>query len=178
MMTTESSRGSSGVLQVRTAPGERKTVKYRAMKAGRGQFSYSTNVKYILLQQVDARDEEKLMAMALLQPSKVKQREMHGLLMKVFVHTFVYYGGICFLYINKTSNKSYMEDLTLEVNNLRSEAHDLSRVIYIEVPPQQSRLLNLTAINPEADIIYKPKMTYYLQWVIDRYPTNQPHLPS
>ncbi len=36
---------------------------------------------------------------------------MHGNFMKVFVHTFVYYGGMCFLYVNKTSTKVYIEEL-------------------------------------------------------------------
>lgn len=53
--------------------------------------------------------------------------------MKVFVHTFVYYGGVCFLYVNKTSTKTYVEDLELEVHNLRCDAHD-PESIHIEVP--------------------------------------------
>jgi hypothetical protein len=43
---------------------------------------------------------------------------MNGHFMEVFVHTYVYYGGVCFLYINKCKNKTYVEDLELELENL------------------------------------------------------------
>lgn len=60
---------------------------------------------------------------------------MHGYQMKVFVHTFVYYGGVCFLYVNKTSSKTYVEDLQLEVQNLRGDTHEIDEVVHLEVPP-------------------------------------------
>jgi hypothetical protein len=86
---------------------------------------------------VNPNDEERLKQLALLQPSKIKQREMNGHLMKVFVHTFVYYGGVCFLYINKTSEKIFVEDLTLTVNNLRCSKYNLLAPIRLEVGPSQ-----------------------------------------
>lgn len=138
-------------------------VKYRADARGRGEYSYSTAVNYILLQSVDPNDEAKLKQFALLQPSKVKQREMNGYLMKVFVHTFVYHGGVCFLYINKTSEKTYVEDLSLVVTNLKSNKHDLKASIRIEVPPLQQFLLNLATVDLDEEVTYKPKMSFFLR---------------
>lgn len=63
-------------------------------------------------------DVEKLKDLALNNPSKVKQREMNGHFMEVYVHTFVYFNGVCFLYVNKTRSKTYVEDLELELENL------------------------------------------------------------
>lgn len=38
--------------------------------------------------------------------------------MTVFVHTYLYWGGVCFLYINSTSKKTFIEDLKIDVKNL------------------------------------------------------------
>ncbi|KAL4507217.1 hypothetical protein ABPG72_002010 [Tetrahymena utriculariae] len=151
-------------VKVNVAPGDRQVIKYRVDARGRGEYSYQTSVNYILLQHVDPDDESKLMQLALLSPSKVKQREMHGHQMKIFVHTFVYYGGVCFLYINKTSSKTYVEDLELEIHNLdiKTAVND-PECIHIEVPAQTQWLLNLVTIDLKEDIAYKPKMTYYLK---------------
>jgi len=46
---------------------------------------------------------------------------MNGHYMDVFVHTYVYYGGVYFLYINKTKTKIYVEDLDLELENLEGD---------------------------------------------------------
>ena len=78
---------------------------------------------------------------------------MNGHFMEVYVHTYVYYGGVCFLYINRTRSKTYVEDLELEVENLESDGlHDITAPIHIEVPPREDYLLNLKAIKPGEDI--------------------------
>ena len=44
--------------------------------------------------------------------------------MEVYVHTYVHYGGVYFLYINKTRSKTYVEDLDLELENLEGDGLD------------------------------------------------------
>jgi hypothetical protein len=55
--------------------------------------------------------------------------------MKVFVHTFLYYGGVCFLYVNKTSSKVYVEELVFDLQNLKGKSHNTDKMIYLEVLP-------------------------------------------
>lgn len=84
--------------------------------------------------------------------------------MDVFVHTYVYYGGVCFLYVNKTKSKTYIEDLELELENLEGDGFvDVNETIHIEVEPQKDYLLNLKTKNKGEEISYSMKMSYFLR---------------
>ncbi|EGR32971.1 hypothetical protein IMG5_065390 [Ichthyophthirius multifiliis] len=150
-------------IKINIKPGDQQIVKFKVDAKGRGVYKYQSSLSYILLQDLRDVTEQKLIQMSHFQPSKVKQREMHGKFMKVFVHTFVYYGGMCFLYINKTSSKVYVEDLQIGLVNLRCEKYDIDDIIHIEVQPQQQFLINFKTIDIDKDIAYKPKMTYFLR---------------
>lgn len=139
-----------------------KKIKFRVTPDGRGEYQYQTSINYILLEDIEG--EEELKQLALTNPSKVKQREMNGHYMDVFVHTYVYYGGVCFLYVNKTKSKTYVEDLDLELENLEGDGFvDVDETIHIEVLPQSNYLLNLKTKNKGEEISYSMKMSYFLR---------------
>jgi hypothetical protein len=119
-------------------------------------------VSYILLENL-AENEALLRERALSNPSKIKQREMHGHFMEVYVHSYFHYGGVAFLYINRTRNKKYVEDLELDLTNLTFADYKAGQPTHIEVLPQDSYLLNIRAINPSEEIFYKMKMSYFLK---------------
>ena len=60
---------------------------------------------------------------------------MNGYNLEVFVHSYLYYGGIAFLYVNKTNQRTYVEDLELELENLENHLLCEGNKIHIEVLP-------------------------------------------
>ena len=111
---------NSDDFSVEVEPGQSTLVKFRCDAEGRGEYNYNTKMTYILLESL-ADNEELLKEKAMNSPSKIKQREMHGHYMEVYIHTYFYYGGVAFLFINRCKAKTYVEDLELELTNLQND---------------------------------------------------------
>lgn len=51
-------------------------------------------------------------------PTKTKKREIDGKYIEVIVKTYSYSGGIAVLYQNKMDKYAFVEELTLDIDNL------------------------------------------------------------
>lgn len=62
---------------------------------------------------------------------------MHGHFLNVFIHTYLHYNGVCFLYINNSNTKYYVEDIKVELENLKllDDEFEATGAKRIEIPP-------------------------------------------
>ncbi|KRX07616.1 hypothetical protein PPERSA_11165 [Pseudocohnilembus persalinus] len=148
-------------------PQSTRIVTYRAQAEGYGMHSYKNFCKNIVLQSFDQKNEDDrrdfLIYHALIYPSKIKQRSMNGHFMNVFIHYYNYFGGVCILYLNNTQQKTYCEDLKLELNNLHCSLANETGTINIKIPPCELFLLDLKQIDLEDEVSYQMTPTFYLK---------------
>ena len=100
---------------VRMDPGEEIIIKLKVDPTGNGFYSYSTKILFYV---IEGFSLERLKEICDKSPTKTKKREVDGKTIEVFVKTYSYSGGIAVLYQNKMDKYAYVEELSLDMDNL------------------------------------------------------------
>ncbi|CAD8190588.1 unnamed protein product [Paramecium pentaurelia] len=133
-------------------------VKYRVTKQGGGSFGYSLKSQTSVIQ---VKSEQDIIQQAIQQADQKVQRSIEGQNIQVFFYIVKYPAGVAFYYENKES-RIYQETIQLEVSNLKGVELDITQDVVIEIPPGQSKLIQLQSIDPSQGYSYKYSISYTL----------------
>ena len=136
-------------------------VKLKVTPDGNGFYSYSTKIQFHI---VEGYSLERLKELCEKNATKTKKREIDGKAIDVIVKTYSYSGGIAILYMNKMDKYAFIEELTVEMDNLilENETMNDKSVIDIELEPQSYKLLSFLIDKPGEKVSFKTNMSFYL----------------
>lgn len=128
---------------------------------GNGYYSYSTKIQFYV---VEGYSLERLRELCNKKPTKIKKREIEGKPIDVVVKTYSYSGGIALLYQNKMDKYAFIEELSLEIENLELENASMNKKnqVEIELEPHAEKLLSFVVSKPGVPVVFRTTMSFYL----------------
>ena len=93
-------------------------MRLKAQKEGNSFYSFSTKIQFYI---VDNYSLDKLRDVVDRHPTKIKKREAADKELNVVVKTLNYSGGIALLYQNKMEKHTYVEEISITMENLSFE---------------------------------------------------------
>lgn len=115
---------------VKVNPNEERVVLLKVQKEGNSFYSFSTRIQFYIVEKLPL---QKLRDLADKKPSKVKKREIESKEIDVVIKSYNYSGGVAILYQNKMDKYAYVEELTLELENLDLENEELPKNNKLEI---------------------------------------------
>ena len=115
---------------VKVNPNEERVVLLKVQKEGNSFYSFSTRIQFYIVEKLPL---QKLRDLADKKPSKVKKREIESKEIDVVIKSYNYSGGVAILYQNKMDKYAYVEELSLELENLDLENEELPKNNKLEI---------------------------------------------
>ena len=128
-------------------PGEDKVVRLKVAKEGNGAYSYSATSSYYIQESLPL---SVLKEKASSEPTESVQISAGDDTFDIFFKTYKHSNGLIILYENKTSDKTFFEDTTFDIDNLELENETLSssNQVHVEIGPGEDKMLSLKIIDP------------------------------
>ena len=127
---------SGNSYDISVPPGGNKTIVIKCDPEGYGMSS--TTITKV------AHGDDKLMQMCL-NKGKKQQRDDEGNPVDIFQYSLQHDGGVAYLYVNETPNRTLDEDLEFQIQGLELEENPGQTEINVKVGPGQKRLVKLAA---------------------------------
>ncbi|CAD8204000.1 unnamed protein product [Paramecium pentaurelia] len=155
---------NSGEVQVQCNP--ETIVIVRVNKQDGGAFSFALKC---LTQIIEVKSEQDIFKQVLHNPDQKFQRSFQGKIqyytqnrIYIFLYIVKFPTGVAIFYENKESS-TYQETSKFEVNNLEGVRIDISKDVVLEIPPEQSKLIQLQSIDTSKT--YSQKQCVYFKLI-------------